>query len=248
MGRDTAIGGSAQRGDHWLPSGDDYLRHQVECQGERVAVRATCLLVPVIQDQGAGGHPDKDAGRYRAVGEAYGPSSSENKAGSLSPEHFVWAHGLDAMCDASVGNLYLLDRVGGDLMGHDIEAVSMGVSNQVIVSNLEELVHCSRLVVAAAGPSADRSEARNHVVVGRKKKLGASGLGPFGELVVSADQLITNLLDAEDQPRLVVHIQPIPKSWTKVEAIVQVLRLDEDVGIEQVWHRIRALRAGLLAH
>jgi hypothetical protein len=43
-------------------SRDEHLRHQIECQSEWVASRAMCLLIPMIQDQGAGRHPDEDTG------------------------------------------------------------------------------------------------------------------------------------------------------------------------------------------
>jgi hypothetical protein len=60
--------------------------------------------------------------------------------------------------------------------------------------------------------------------------------GPFRESVLACRQLIPNALDAEHGPVRISLLDPVPERGTEVEPVVKVLRLDEDVRIEQVGH------------
>lgn len=50
-------------------------------------------------------------------------------------------------------------------MSHDDEVVCVSASHEIEVGDLKELIHRPRFVAAPLGPSADRGEARNDVIV-----------------------------------------------------------------------------------
>jgi hypothetical protein len=90
----------------------------------------------------------------------------------------------------------------------------------------------------ASGPGADPAELGQYRGVRLDEETGAAVRGPRGELIAAGLDLIADLLDTEDPACLVVRDEPIPESRTEVEAIVQVLGLDENIGVEQVRHQI----------
>ena len=63
-------------------------------------------------------------------------------------------------------------------------------------------------------------------------------LSPGGQLIGAGFQLIAHLPNASD-PAIAMRLnQPVPERWAEVEAVLQVLGLDEDVGIQQVSHQV----------
>lgn len=61
-------------------------------------------------------------------------------------------------------------------------------------------------------------------------------LRPLSELVVSPKQFFLDLLDTEHAPRTMSPLQPLPEAGSDIECVVPVLRLDQDVGIDEVHH------------
>ena len=47
---------------------------------------------------------------------------------------------------------------------------------------------------------------------------------------------ITDFLDTEDSTNLVADHQPSPESRAKIEAIMKILRGDEDIRIQEIGH------------
>ena len=54
------------------------------------------------------------------------------------------------------------------------------------------------------------------------------------KIVATGLQFIAHLVDACDAASTVLCDQPVPERRAEIEAVMQVLRLDEDVGVEQV--------------
>src|SRR5262249_5382835 len=72
---------------------------------------------------------------------------------------------------------------------------------------------------------------------GFEKETTASHRGPVRQFICTGLDLFVDLLNAEDSAGSVLLDQPIPKRWTKVEAIVQPLSLDEDIRVEEICHQ-----------
>lgn len=61
-------------------------------------------------------------------------------------------------------------------------------------------------------------------------------VGPIGEFVISRLDLVVDLFDAEHSTVSIGFRYPVPESGAQVEPVVEVLRPDEDIGIEEVGH------------
>lgn len=61
-------------------------------------------------------------------------------------------------------------------------------------------------------------------------------LSPLGEFVVSTAELFTDCFDAEYRALHVRVVEPRPEARCDVEGVIAVLRLDEDVGVDEVHH------------
>jgi len=118
-------------------------------------------------------------------------------------------------------------RDDGAVVGH-------GVRYKPVISILQKGVDRCGLVSMAARPIAHGTKRWQHRVIGSQKEFVSSCCGPLRQLVVSGLQFVPDLLDARDLARAVLLYQPIPESGAEVEAIVQVLGLDEDVRIDEI--------------
>ena len=118
-------------------------------------------------------------------------------------------------------------------MGDDNKIVRQRVSDQPVVSGLKKRRNRSRLIGLARGPGAHVGEGRHHRIIGRKKE-GATARGcPIGEIVAPGLQFIAHLVDAGDAASCVLGDQPFPERRAEIEPVMQVLRLNEDVRVEQ---------------
>ena len=90
-----------------------------------------------------------------------------------------------------------------------------------------------RLVGLARGPGADAGKRGHDRIVRRKKKVATARGGPVGQIVAAGLQLIADLVDAGDAAGGVLRDEPIPERRAEIEPVMQVLRLDEDVRVEQ---------------
>ena len=124
---------------------------------------------------------------------------TKNEPCTLGPKHLERRHALHAEPDAHVRDLDFLRRGRRHLVRDDNMLVRMRVRDEVVVRCLEEDVHRGRFVAGAARPIARGSKAREDRVSGFTKKSSASVLRPLSELVIAPDQLVTNLLDAENR-------------------------------------------------
>lgn len=59
---------------------------------------------------------------------------------------------------------------------------------------------------------------------------------PLCQFVGTRRELQFYLFYAEHYSRIIPGYQPLPECGTEIETVVQVFRLDEDVGIEQIGH------------
>src|SRR5437660_1885648 len=111
-----------------------------------------------------------------------------------------------------------------------------GVSNQVVVRHLKKSIDRRRLVMLPRRPGANGSQRRKQICIRLQKEVSASLVGPISKLIAASQNLIRNSLYAEYILVGILCDKPLPKRGTKIEPIVEVLGLDEDVGVEQVRH------------
>src|ERR1700694_4092341 len=122
----------------------------------------------------------------------------EDELRLLTSKHGEGRHTPNAKTDAGVGDLDLLRRGGGDLVGHHGVAVGERVSHEVVVCYLEERADCGGFVALTRRPDTDRAERGQHGRVWPEKEPRAALAGPGRKLVVARVDLIADLLDAED--------------------------------------------------
>ena len=157
----------------------------------------------------------------------------QNELSPLCPKHLVGIDGFDSDPNASVGNLDPLQRCAKHFMRHHYIVVCVGLGHEVVVGNLQKRRDPSRFVALTVCPIAHNGQAGDHFGVRAQKKPRPLP-GPFGKFVVNRLDFITYSLDAEDPARSSLPIKPVPECGAELESVVEVLRLDEDVGVEQV--------------
>ncbi len=123
-------------------------------------------------------------------------------------------------------------------MGHYGESMGVSLSDEIIVSDLKKLADSPGFVIAAPRPGAEGCEAGKDCAVRRHEEVAMPLLRPLGEFIVASEQLISDLLYRVDLAIGVCLIYPFPECRTEVETVVEILRLDEDVRVEQVWDQI----------
>lgn len=99
----------------------------------------------------------------------------------------------------------------------------------VIVGQLKKRGDRCGHVLLRCRPSANRCEGGQNRLVRFQKEGIVASFHPIGEFVSSRQQLVSNLLDACDDPRSIAGNEPVPESRTEVEPIVKVPRLNKYV-------------------
>ncbi len=61
---------------------------------------------------------------------------------------------------------------------------------------------------------------------------------PRRKLVLPSLELVADMLDAQDLRGGMLTNDPVPEGPTKIKAVMQILGLDEDAGIDQVGHQV----------
>jgi len=89
--------------------------------------------------------------------------------------------------------------------------------------------------VGRGGPATDRLETFRDRCV-RLSEHAGTGSRPGGEVVAAGLQLVEHLFDAGQIPGFEVLVKPVPERRTEVESVLEILGLNEDVGVEQVFH------------
>jgi hypothetical protein len=110
------------------------------------------------------------------------------------------------------------------------------VSHKIVISQLKKRVAGRGFVVLAGDPRADRAKGRQDRSIGLEKEARAALCRPRRQFISASFDLIANFLNAEDLANRVTGDQPIPERRTEIEPIVEVLRLDEHIGVEQIGH------------
>ena len=116
-------------------------------------------------------------------------------------------------------------------MSDDRMSMSKRVSYEVVVSHLKKRIHGSRFVSLSSNPSADCAECWQHRGVGFNKESCSTVHNPAGKFIGPGSDFITDLFDAEDPSGCIGRNQPIPECGTEIEAIVEILGLNEDIRI-----------------
>ena len=111
------------------------------------------------------------------------------------------------------------------------------MGDKVVVRHLQECIYRGRFIPLARGPSAYRAERREIFGVWLEKKAWPALFSPIGKLVTPRGEFITNLLNAEHLVGRILLDQPILEARAEVQAIVQVLRLYEDIRIKEIRHQ-----------
>ena len=111
------------------------------------------------------------------------------------------------------------------------------MGDKVVVCHLQECVYSSGVVPLPHDPSTHRPERRKKCGVRLKEKAWPALFSPIGKLVTPRGEFITNLLNAEHLVGRILLDQPILEARAEVQAIVQVLRLYEDIRIKEIRHQ-----------
>ncbi len=108
------------------------------------------------------------------------------------------------------------------------------VSHQIVVGYLQERAHGSWVIALLHGPRTDRPQGGHDRSIGpQKERLPKLGC-PFRQLICTGLKLVTYFVDAEDSAGCIALNYPIPEGGAKIQTIVEILRLDEDVRVQQV--------------
>jgi hypothetical protein len=114
--------------------------------------------------------------------------------------------------------------------------MSKGMSHKVEICHLKKGVHRCRLVVLAGSLHAYRSQSWRKSSVRFQKETVAAISSPSRQIISTRFDLISHFLCAKNQLLGVGINESVPESRAEVQAVVQVLGLDEDVGIQEVTH------------
>ena len=110
--------------------------------------------------------------------------------------------------------------------------------HQVEIGHLQKGVDGRWLVLLASHPGAHLAELGGHSGIRFAEQAIAVVVHPLGQLVRAGGDLIGHLVDAEHPPVGVAVDQPLPERRAEIQTVVQVLCLDEDVGVQQIAHAI----------
>lgn len=122
-------------------------------------------------------------------------------------------------------------------MGDDGVAAGEGVGDEKVVRRFEKGIDRGFFVALRGDPGADFAESGDDVAGGAKEEPFIAPGGPGLEVIIVAGEFIADLFDAEDPAVLVGADEPVPERGAEVEAVVSILRLDEDIRIDQVRHQ-----------
>jgi hypothetical protein len=115
-------------------------------------------------------------------------------------------------------------------------SMGKGVGYEVVVGYLKERIHGGGFVVLFSSPSADFAERRQYCGIGFQEEGSSAVRSPDGEFIVTGSDFIADLFDAEDPSGCVSLDEPIPECRTEIEAIMEILGLNEDIRIQKVGH------------
>lgn len=122
-------------------------------------------------------------------------------------------------------------------MRYDGVAMNQRMGDKVVVCHLQECVYSGRIVSLPSHPSAYRPKRRKKRGVWLKEKVWPTLVRPIGKLVTARGQFVPNLLNAEDFVGRILLDQPLSEARAEVQAIVQVLRLNENIRIKEIRHQ-----------
>ena len=157
----------------------------------------------------------------------------KNKPGLFDAKHFVRVSALDANTDARVRDLNLLGGRRRHFMRYHRVPMSQCVCDKVKVGDLQECADRRRLVVLAGGPSAHRCQRWQDRRIGFQKESVAPSGCPSCEFICAGLNFITDRFSAKNQFLRVGLDQPVPERRTEIQTVMQVLGLNEDVGVQQ---------------
>ena len=118
----------------------------------------------------------------------------------------------------------------------------MSLRHPEIVGFVQEQIHSIWLVLRAVSPRTDLRETSSRGVV-RLQEEGFPLLGPVAQVVLTGEEFVIDLANAEDFPCRVLVVEPIPVARTEIEAVVLVLGSDEGVRVEQVDRHVTPSRS-----
>ena len=116
--------------------------------------------------------------------------------------------------------------------------ICQGVGDQVVVGHLQKGIDGCRFILLLRGPGAHGGELRRDRRTGLHEQAVAVVTYPVRQLIAACGDFIGNLVVAEHATCGMVVEQPLPKGRAEIQPVVQVLGLDEHVGIKQVGHSI----------
>lgn len=154
----------------------------------------------------------------------------------LGLEHPKRSDALDAKADAHVRDFDLLERRRNDLVGDDRVPKSVGMCHEVRVTPAHERVQRSLLIVLGHRPRAHKPETGKNRRGRFEEERPVALPGPCLRVVAESDEFVPNCVDAEQKLSGIRGVEPIPEGRTKIEAIVEILCLNEHVGVKKVRH------------
>jgi len=111
------------------------------------------------------------------------------------------------------------------------------MNHQLVVGVLKEHARRRRFVTPARRPVTDPAESGQHRSVRLQKESMSALRGPCGKLITSSFNLIAYFLYAKYQASRIVSDKPFPESRTEIKAVVKILCLYKNIGVEQVCHQ-----------
>ena len=119
-------------------------------------------------------------------------------------------------------------------MGDDNTFMRQRVGDEPVVGDLKKCGDSSGLIILVARPVTDSTEKWQDGIIWLQKESIISRLGPLSQFVLTRVQFVRDLLDTRHLAGTALFIQPLPKRWAEIKAIMEILGLDKDVCIEKV--------------
>ena len=116
-------------------------------------------------------------------------------------------------------------------MGDNCVVMRQRKSNEPIVGDLPECGNGSWRVSMAVCPGTYRAKRGQNLIIRRKEKRTPSVFGPQGEIIFARCQFISDLFDTRHTSGGILQDQPLPECWAEIKPVVQVPRLNKNVGI-----------------
>ncbi len=162
--------------------------------------------------------------------------ASQNELRLFETKHFVGSNALNPDSDTSVRNLDFLRGSSSNLMRNDGMSMRLRLRNEIEICHLQERADCSGLIILATGPTTDLCQSWKDGGIRFQEKAITTTCGPSCQFIRASLNLVADFFGTENQALRVRRDQPIPEGGSEIQAVVQVLGLNENIGIQKIAH------------